>query len=149
MEHSWEESQRNTFLWYQGWSRLHGGECCGLCVECFAADQGHPPEMVEGPHCWDQSLEGLNQERKGGTEMGEGCLKQVMMVLHCWDQTLEGLNLERMGGTEVGKGCLKQVMRVLSLLRGDDAVPSVCITWCLYPMIKGEHVQDTLAVHAQ
>ena len=100
MEHSWEESQRSTFQWYQGWSRLDGVDCCGLSVECFAADQGLPPEMVEGPHCWDQTLEGLNQERKGGTEMGEGCLKQVMMVL--------------------------------SPVRGDGAVPSVCVSWCLH-----------------
>jgi hypothetical protein len=108
MEHSWEESQRSTFQWYQGWSRLDGGECCGLSVECFAADQGLPPEMEEGPHCWDQTLEGLNQERKGGTEQ------------------------ERKGGTEVGKVCLKLVMMVLSPVRGDGAVPSVCVSWCLH-----------------
>ena len=38
--------------------------------------------MEGGPDCWDQSLEGLIQERKGGTQVENDCLKQVMMVLH-------------------------------------------------------------------
>lgn len=82
MEHSWAESQRCTFQLDQEWSRLDGGECWLQSVECSAANQGLPPQMEGGPHCWDQSVEGLNQERKGGTQVGKGCLKQVMMELH-------------------------------------------------------------------